>query len=189
MMSLDTESKIENRKSKIGSLSRGQIAVLHVAKKALCLSDDEYRGALLAHGDADSAKSLDYKGFRAVMMHFERCGFKQLSKQSHKQSTAYPVRPESVEGRPYGRPGMATDKELRKIYASWWALGGSYYERGQELRSLRGFLRKRFRVDHENFLSSRQAWQVIEGIKGIGGRLKVEGGRLKEGKMSRKQLT
>lgn len=146
-------------------ISNSKKALLHIAKKDLCLSEDEYRGALLAYGKAESSKNLDIKGFREVMKHFERCGFKSKSKQS---TACFPT---------HDRPGFATDAELRKIYALWWALGGSYYRHGQERKALRGFLKKRFRVDHENFLTSRQAWQVIEAIKQIGGRLKVEGGR------------
>jgi len=132
-------------------LSKGQKAVLHVAKAKLALDDDTYADALEAHGGARSAKDLDYPGFLRVMKHFEACGFKSLV-----------TRP--------SRKGMATEAMIRKIYASWWALGGTYYEPGKELKALRGFLKKRFRVDHENFLTFKQARKVIEAIKAIGDR-------------------
>ena len=136
-------------------ISKGQKAVLHVAKGKLALDDETYRDALEAHGGVRSAKNLDYEGFKAVMRHFEACGFQSDRRRK-------------VTGK--DRPGMATAAQIRKIYASWCALGGSYYKKGQELKALRGFLKKRFRVDHENFLKFSQAGTVIEAIKKIGTR-------------------
>ena len=131
-----------------------------MAKGKLGLDDDTYRDALEAHGGARSASKLSYRGFLEVMKHFEAAGFerKVTSNKSRVTST----------------PGRASEAMIRKIYASWWALGGSYYEKGQELRALRGFLKKRFRVEHENFLTFEKAGKVIEGIKKIGCRLKAE---------------
>ena len=137
-------------------LSNQQKAVLHVAKAKLCLEDNEYRDALQAHGGVRSSKDLDYRGFLSVMKHFEACGF------------ASPVsKRKPPEGRDRG-PGRATDGQLRKIFAMWWSLGSSYYKPGLEKKALRGFLKKRFRVDHENFLTFGQAHGVIEAIKRIG---------------------
>lgn len=62
--------------------------------------------------------------------------------------------------------------QIRKIKALWLTLAGTYYTQGQEWRALRGFLKKRFRVDHENFLDGRKAWEVIEAIKEISRREK-----------------
>jgi phage gp16-like protein len=137
------------------ALTKGQIAVLHVAKTKLCLDDDTYRDILEAHGGARSAKSLDYKGFLAVMEHFKTCGFKKQRADDRRQRS----------GRE--RPGMATDGQIRKIKAVWLTLAGTYYVKGQEWRALRQFLKKRFGVDHENFLKPETAWKVIEAVKAI----------------------
>ena len=59
---------------------------------------------------------------------------------------------------------------LSKIYVLWYQLAGTYYIPGKEKAALRGFLRKRFRVDHENFLDTPTAIKVIEAIKAIGKR-------------------
>jgi len=134
-------------------LSRAQKAILHVAKKKLCLDDATYRAMLEAHGGARSAKDLDYRGFKAVMKHLEAAGFKG-------------GRPQTADRRPRRR-GRASEAQIAKIKALWAALGGSYYEKGQEWRALRGFLKKRFRVEHENFLTFEQAHKVIEAIKNI----------------------
>jgi len=137
--------------SVVMGLSNKQKAVLHVAKSKLGLEDETYRDALQAYGGVSSSKDLDYPGFLSVMQHFARCGFaSQFQSRSHKS-------------------GMASDKQIKKIYAMWWSLGSSYYRQGQERKALRGFLKKRFRVDHENFLTFKQAWGVIEAIKRIGG--------------------
>jgi len=135
-------------------LTKSQKAVLHIAKGQLGLDDDSYRDALEAYGGVRSSVDLDYKGYKAVMAHFEKCGFKR------KGGSRAPARKKT-------RPGMATDKQIKKIYALWWSLGGAYYDRGRELKALRGFLKKRFGVDHEQFLEFPKAIDVIEGIKAI----------------------
>lgn len=142
------------------SLSKKQKAVLHVAKGKLGLDEETYRDVLEAYGGVRSSTGLDYEGFLAVMRHFEGCGFKSNRK----------IPPDP----PLGRGGnWASDGQIRKIKAMWLTLAGSYYEQGKEWKALRGFLRKRFRVDHENFLTPGKAGQVIEAIKSIGKRKKV----------------
>lgn len=135
-------------------LSKGQKAVLHIAKAYLALDDDTYGDALEAHGGARSSKDLKHPGFLRVMKHFKACGFESKEKGARSKETK-------------DRAGFATEAMIRKIYASWWALGGSYYKQGKELKALRGFLQRRFRVSHENFLTFGQGRKVIEAIKSI----------------------
>lgn len=135
-------------------LSAKQIALVHIAANQLGLDDETRRDILEAHAGVRSTKALDYQGFREVMKHFEVSGFKAKGGRQEIQGKA--------------RPGFASPQMIRKIYALWWTLGGSYYEKGKELRSLRGFLRKRFRVEHENFLDFQTAHKAIEAIKAIG---------------------
>lgn len=140
------------------TLTKKQITILHVAKAKLGLDEDTYRDALEANAGVRSAKNMNYGGFLRVMKHFEKAGFKVQSlklKAERKSKT---------------RPGMATDAQIKKIKAVWLTLAGSYYTRGQEWRALRGFLKKRFRVEHENFLNLETAGKVIEAIKNIGQR-------------------
>ena len=146
-------------------LSRKQIAVLHVAQNQLGLDDESYRDALEAHGGVRSAKDLGYRGFKVVMAHFEKSGFVPKGKEKRIEDQA------SLRFAPASRPGMATRGQIKKIYALWWALSGTWYQPGKEWKALRGFLRARFRVDHENFLKFKQAHKVIEALKGIGRRI------------------
>lgn len=149
-------------------LTRQQKAVLHVAKSKLGLDEESYRGALRAYGGVESSRDLDYQGFLAVMGHFERAGFqKQRRVTSDKGRDKGPVT--RLSSLPFDRPGMATAGQVRKIKASWLALD-HYYEPGAEWKALRGFLKKRFRVEHENFLTFSKAHQVIEAIKKISSR-------------------
>ena len=136
--------------------------ILHVAKNRLCLDDDSYRDALEAHGGARSSKGLDFRGYINVMKHFERCGFERKVEGGRLKA----------EGTATVRPGMATEKQIKKIYALWWSLGHSYYNKGKEFQALRGFLKKRFNVEHERFLDFETAHAVIEAVKAIGGRRK-----------------
>ncbi|MDY7035549.1 MAG: regulatory protein GemA [Thermodesulfobacteriota bacterium] len=74
-------------------LNNKQKAILHVAKGKLALTEDEYRDVLENYGGTRSSKDLDYQGFRAVMKHFERCGFKGRDRGSkHKSSQAEALR-------------------------------------------------------------------------------------------------
>ena len=138
-------------------LAKRQIQIIHVAKSKLALDEDTYRDILFAHAGVRSSKALDYAGFKAVMKHFEGCGFKSSFQHA------------GTKGRKQ-RPGMATEKQIRKIYAMWWSLGGSYYKQGKERTALRSFLKKRFGVDHENFLDFKNAHKVIEAVKAIADR-------------------
>jgi phage gp16-like protein len=144
-------------------ITKSQKAILHIAKAELGLDDGTYREMLFAWGKVRSSKDLNSNGYAAVLAHLKKSGFKmrtrkQMFKNSH-------------------RPGMASDGQIRKIYALWWTLSGSYYESGKEFSALRAFLRARFRVDHENFLTPEKAHQVIEALKKIGVREQVPGVR------------
>ena len=170
-------------------LTKKQIAVVHVAKNQLGLDEESYRDVLANHGGVSSSKQLGYKGFKAVMAHFEKSGFipKNKSKRDeHRTSniehptsnekTNTPLSPPSrgdlggCSSVTEERPGMATTGQIKKIYALWWTLSGTWYQPGKEWKALRGFLRARFRVDHENFLKFKQAHKVIEALKQIGKR-------------------
>ena len=65
----------------MAKLTRGQIAILHVAKRQLGLSDGEYRSIISSctRGGTESASELDNLGFTIVMKRFERLGFRSTS--------------------------------------------------------------------------------------------------------------
>jgi len=53
-------------------MDRKKLAVIHIVKKELGLSDDEYRDILEKYAGVRSAKDLDEKGFRKLMHYFVR---------------------------------------------------------------------------------------------------------------------
>lgn len=55
-------------------MEKRHLAIIHIAKKTVGMSDDDYRAMLAGYG-ADHASQLDEKSFRAVMLHFEKLGF------------------------------------------------------------------------------------------------------------------
>ncbi len=59
-------------------LSKKQIALVHVARSKLGLSEPEYRAALESVG-VESAKNLDQAGLDALMRHFRSLGFRPRS--------------------------------------------------------------------------------------------------------------
>jgi hypothetical protein len=63
------------------SLTRSQIAQIHIAKKALDLDEDTYRDILKTLGGVNSSKDLDTPGFVRVMNHFRALGFFQEKKK------------------------------------------------------------------------------------------------------------
>lgn len=54
------------------NLDNKKLAVIHIVKKELGLSDPEYRKILRKVTGVDSAKELNYKGFRKLMNYFVR---------------------------------------------------------------------------------------------------------------------
>lgn len=53
-------------------MDRKKLAVIHIVKKELGLSDKEYRDILEKHAGVRSAKDLDDQGFRKLMHYFVR---------------------------------------------------------------------------------------------------------------------
>lgn len=53
-----------------------KIALLHVAKRDLGLSDDDYRAILLRLANVESSRDLDLLGFEAVIAYMGQLGFK-----------------------------------------------------------------------------------------------------------------
>lgn len=61
------------------------LAKIHLAKKALGMSDEDYRAMLWTHGRVDSAAKLDHAGRQRVLAHFRACGFKPIPSENTKR--------------------------------------------------------------------------------------------------------
>jgi phage gp16-like protein len=128
-------------------LSRRQLALIHVAKAKLALSDEDYRRVLVHVGGVESSAELDGPGFDAVMGFLERLGFRPLDKT----------------GPDYGaRPGMASFAQLEMIRALWVEWSGARVEDGLET-----WLKRKFKVDSLRFLTAGDARRVITALKAM----------------------
>ena len=143
-------------------LSNKQKTLAIVAFRQLGISEEDRHRIQQEVGGHQSLTKMSYNGWLELVRHLGDRGFKNRS-------------PFTVHGLPQrttdngqrttdnpGRSGL-----IRKIYLLWYQLAGTYYTPGKEKAALRGFLRKRFRVDHENFLTTKKAIAVIEAIKSI----------------------
>lgn len=52
------------------AIDHKKLAVIHIVKRELCLSDDEYRDLLERETGVRSAKDLDEQGFQRLMRYF-----------------------------------------------------------------------------------------------------------------------
>jgi hypothetical protein len=132
-------------------LSKGQLAVLHVAKKQLSLDDDIYRNLLEIYGGVSSSKHLKLDGFKRVMEHLARLGFESTSAQGRPRQpqraprrdpdgVPYPAQLSMIEGllaqvgfndperrqgfcrRVIGRPWPQTRAEANKVFEALKAM-------------------------------------------------------------------
>ncbi|MBI9093160.1 MAG: DUF1018 domain-containing protein [Desulfobacterium sp.] len=65
-------------------ISKAKIALIHVAKKQVGMTEAEYRD-LLASVNVESSKALNTKTFADVMEQFKKLGFKTKSKRRYRR--------------------------------------------------------------------------------------------------------
>jgi phage gp16-like protein len=61
---------------------KSELAMIHVAKKALALEEDDYRSILLAVTGKTSSAELGSDGRKALIDHFKKIGFKAVAKKA-----------------------------------------------------------------------------------------------------------
>lgn len=61
------------------TLDHKKLAVIHIVKREIGLSDDEYRDLLQRETGVRSAKDLDEKGFRRLMRYFTASGYYRVN--------------------------------------------------------------------------------------------------------------
>jgi len=62
------------------ALDRKKLAVIHIVKRELGLSDDEYRDILQRETGVRSAKDMDEKGFRRLMRSFAKSRYYRINR-------------------------------------------------------------------------------------------------------------
>lgn len=130
--------------------TRKQLALIHVARKQLGLSDARYRGILRTVADVDSSKDLDRQGFELVMQTMAALGF----------------RSDFTRGFYGHRRGMATPTQVSDIRRLW----GIYAAHPDDGRALDKWLERTFRVSALRFATGDQADQAIRALRAMIGR-------------------
>jgi phage gp16-like protein len=125
-----------------------QIAKIHVAKKALALTDESYRDVLRRVTGRDSAASLDERGLKKVLDEFKRLGFRD-------------PRPTSAK---------AQVRMIHGVWADLVAMGA--VDAAEPAAALRAFVQRQTKtaanpagVSAPEFLDAKQANRVLEGLK------------------------
>ncbi len=89
-------------------------AKIHIAKKELGLTDEEYKAALFAATGKESSKDMDYSELVVVIKHFESKGWKPKPAPSRREKGK--KRFENIGDR---GTHMATEKQLNMLHAIW----------------------------------------------------------------------
>ncbi len=134
------------------TLARSQIAVVHVAKKQLGLTDDDYRAVLSRFGGVDSTADLNLEGFENVMRRIAALGFKS-----------------DWTKRTFGeRRDMASPSQVEFIRALWQKFHGP----DEKELALNAWLCRFHKVDALRFVSANKAGAVITALKRMAARLR-----------------
>jgi hypothetical protein len=128
---------------------RPLLAQLHIAKKALALTDDSYRDVLRRITGQESGKDCTERQLRAMLDEFKRLGWANKAKPRGKR--------------------VSDNPQVRKIYAVWADLAPFVAGHGPE--GLRTFCRRQTGVDAPEFLDPAGANKVVEGLKAWLGRM------------------
>ena len=124
-------------------IKKSQIALVHVAKSKLGLSEDEYREILKAHGNVESSVDLDPFGLEKIMRLFKDLGF--VRKKT-------PRRPDLTI--------LASEGQRKVVYHLMEDLGWIPSR-------LSGFIRKMTGKNSPEELNKFEAPKVIEGLKAM----------------------
>ncbi len=134
---------------------RADLAKIHVAKKELGLSDENYRALLQGLCGVKSAKDLDFMGRQKLLIKLQSLGWK----------------PAPAAGKPGRKPWKpAAGSQGSKILALWLELKRKGKLHTPTDEALFDFVKDMSGVEHPDWLTAAQANDVIEGLKAWLGR-------------------
>lgn len=120
------------------------LAKIHIARKDLGLTEENYRAILTRVAGADSAAKIGPGGQLAVLKEFERLGWSPERK-----------RPKSA------KPGV------RLIFGLWAELGRTGALDNPSRPALLAFVKRQTGVDSPDWLSPAEVNKVVEGLKAM----------------------
>lgn len=137
---------------KTSLLSQKQIAVLHVARRDLNLTDESYRDILMRIGGCESSRDLHPIAFERVMAYFAKLGFRSTWTQ-----------------RTFGnRPGMASPAQVDLIRKLW----RQYHGDDQNDAHLNAWLSRFHKVSALRFVDEKKVIKVLAALKAMTARQK-----------------
>ena len=132
--------------------SRKQLALVHIAKKQLGLTEEAYRSILYHLGDVETSKDLDQVGFELVMQYMAALGFRS-----------------EFTDKFYGyRPGMATPAQVTLIRRLW----DEYTDGVGSDLTLGKWLARTFKTAALRFVTRAQGRKAITALKAMKARKK-----------------
>lgn len=128
-------------------LRRRKLAQVHLAVKQVGLSQDDHRSLLMQLFGHDSSASLSVPQLGAYIAHLRKLGFK-------------PAPPKSA-----GARKLADDDQSKMMRGLWLELAGMGVVRNSAESALAAYVRRQTGVGALQWLSSKQASDVIESLK------------------------
>lgn len=122
-----------------------ELAQIHIAKKDLGMSDDEYRDLMMTICGVDSSSKLDATGRAKFLSHLKKCGWQTKSRSGKKN------RPLSPQG--------------KKLYSLWQQLHAAGLVADRKFSALEAWTKAQTGVDKLEWLNDSQAGQCIESLK------------------------
>lgn len=132
-------------KIKSGKIFGSKLKLIQIAKRALDMTDEDYRALLLRVAGVKSSSDLTLEGFNAVMAEFNRLGF---------TSTKSKRKPKGAGGT---APNHPTPAQWRLIEERAKHVG---YEGLEDPRFI-AWVKPRGKVEHPRFLDKDGAQRVI----------------------------
>lgn len=121
-----------------------EIQIIKIAQKQLGMDDDTYRAMLWAVARVKSSTELDFAGRKKVLDHLQSCGFKRTKPQPR---------------------ALADDPQSKKMRALWLELHAAGKVRNPSETALAAFVKRQTGRDALQWLTAREASNVIEELK------------------------
>lgn len=125
------------------------IKLIHVAKRSLGLSDEDYRAMLQAQTRKTSCSDMSMSELEAVVDHLRSRGFNAPAKPASKAKTKR----------------LADDPQSRKIRSLWLTLRDLGAIQDSSETALAAFVMRQTKVARLEWLNGYQAGLVIESLK------------------------
>jgi hypothetical protein len=129
-----------------------KIRIIHVARRQVGLTEDDYRSLLRLYGGVEHAAELDQAGFTAVMARFAALGFSSTS----------PRRPLAARASMASQPQTAL---IRQLWAECTDGEGTDATLGK-------WLERQFKVSSIRFLTTPVAHRAIGALRAMKGKRK-----------------